>query len=74
MVWDKKKNDLLCREVLPFEPYQFKPRTKERGNAWNAILENLMAGKTVNFKVDTRAVNERLLNIFIPRHKVKTKK
>ena len=64
---------MLCREVLLFEPYQFKPRTKERRNAWKAISENLMASKTVNFKVDARAVRERLLNVVIPRHKVKIK-
>ena len=32
-----------------------------------------MAIKTVNFKVDGRAVRERLLKVAIPRHKVKTK-
>ena len=64
---------MLCREVLLFEPYQFKPRTKERRNAWKAISENLMASKTVNFKVDARSVRERLLNVVIPRHKVKIK-
>ena len=37
MVWDEKKDDMLSREVLLFEPYQFKPRTRERGNAWKAI-------------------------------------
>ena len=33
-----------------------------------------MASKTVNFKVDARTVRERLLNVAIPRHKVKRKK
>ena len=32
-----------------------------------------MASKTVNSKNDARAVRERLLNVAIPRHKVKTK-
>ena len=32
-----------------------------------------MASKTVNFKVDARAVRESLLNVVIPQHKVKTK-
>ena len=73
MVWDEKKDDILCRENLLFEPYQFKPQTRERGNAWKTISENLMASKTINFKVDTRAVRERLLNVVIPWHKVKTK-
>ena len=64
---------MLCREVLLFEPYQFKPPTKGRGNAWKTISENLMASKTINFKVDARAVRERLLNVIIPRHKIKPK-
>ena len=68
-----KKNDMLCREVLLFEPYQFKPRTRERRNAWKAIPENLMVSKTVNFKVDARTVRERFLNVAITRHEVKTK-
>ena len=66
MVWDEKKDDMLCREVLLFEPYQFKPWTRERGNAWKAISENLMASKSVNFKADIRAVCEKLLNRVIP--------
>ena len=73
MVWDEKKDDMHWGEVLLFAPYQFKLQTRERGNAWKGILENLMASKTVNFKVDAGAVYERLLNVAIPRHKVKTK-
>ena len=73
MVWDEKKDDMHWGEVLLFAPYQFKLQTRERGNAWKGILENLMASKTVNFKVDVRAVCERLLAVAIPRHKVKTK-
>ena len=34
----------------------------------------MIASKTVNFKVDARTIRERLLNVAIPRHKVKTKK
>ena len=37
------------------------------------MSENLIASKTVNFKVDARAVCGRLLNVVILRHKVKTK-
>ena len=73
MVRDEKKDDMLCREVLLFEPYLFKPQMGEKGNAWKAISENLMASKTVNDTADARAVRERLLNVAIPRHKVKAK-
>ena len=61
MVWDEEKDDMLCREVLLCEPYQFKPRTRERGTAWKAISKNLMASETVNFLVHARAIRERLL-------------
>ena len=56
MVWNDGKDELLCREVLFFEPYQFKERTKERGNAWKAISESLNSITTQKFKVDARAV------------------
>ena len=58
MVWNDNKDEMLCREVLLFEPYQFKPRSHERGNAWKAIAENLNASVTCSFKVDARSVRE----------------
>ena len=51
MVWDEIKDDMLCREVLLLGPYLFKPRTRERGNAWESISENLIASKTVILKL-----------------------
>ena len=72
MVWDDTKDELLCRKVLLFEPYQFKPRTRERGNAWKAIAENLGACATVYLKVDSRAVRERL-GIITAKYKSKKK-
>ena len=59
MVWTDVKDKLLCREILLCEPYKFKARTKERGNVWKIIANNLniMAGE--NFAVDQRAVRER---------------
>ena len=61
MVWNQEKDEMLCKEVLLFEPYKFRPRprTKERGNAWKCIAENLNDIRTKNFKVDARAVRER---------------
>ena len=63
MVWNGEKDELLCREVLLFEPYQFKERTRERGNAWRAIADNLNAITTHQFRVDSRAVRERFAHI-----------
>lgn len=74
MVWDNTKDEMLCREVLLFEPYQFKPRSRERGNAWKAISENLTAcsSNNMNFKVDARAVRERV-GVIIVKHKQKSR-
>ena len=43
-----------------FEPYQFKPRSYERRNAWKVIAENLNASLTGSFNVDARSVREKL--------------
>ena len=59
MVWNDNEDEMLCREVLLFEPYQFKPRSHERENAWKAIVENPNASVTCSFKVDARSVRER---------------
>lgn len=69
MVWNDQKDDYLCRELLLMETYKFKPRSRERGNAWKQIADALNAGSTEScfFKVDARAVRERfnlLLNHF----------
>ena len=65
MVWNDNKDEMLCREVLLFEPYQFKPRSHERGNAWKAIAENLNASVTFSFKVDARSMRERFIGIVV---------
>ena len=61
MMWNAWKDELLLREALLIEPYQFKSRSRERGNAWKIIAEHLNDGSTedVFFKVDARAVRER---------------
>ena len=59
MVWTDVKDKLLCREILLCEPYKFKARTKERGNVWKIIANNLNIMADENFAVDQRAVRER---------------
>ena len=72
MVWNDNKDEILCREVLVFEPYQFKPRSYERVNAQKAIAENLNASVTFSFKVDARSVRERLTGTVV-KYKQKSK-
>ena len=57
MVWNDQQDELLCREILLFEPYKFKVRAREKGNSWKAIADNL--NSLDGFKVDARAVRER---------------
>ena len=59
MIWTEDKDDMLLREVMLFEPFKFKPRTKERGTAWKAIADNLNKYDSALFKVDQRSVRER---------------
>ena len=59
MVWTDVKDELLCREILLCEPSKFKARTKERGNVWKIIANNLNIMADENFAVDQRAVRER---------------
>ena len=71
MVWDNEKDECLCREVLLFEPYLYKPRTVARGNAWKQIAAQL-AAPPFSFKVDSRAVRERLM-VLVERFKAKNR-
>ena len=59
MVWNDIKDEMLCKEILLFEPFKHKQRTKERGNAWTHIAGNLNQIKSEDFNVDQRAVPER---------------
>ena len=54
MVWTDKREELFCREILLWEPYKFKFRTKERGNVWKIIANNL------NIMADKSAVDQLL--------------
>ncbi|XP_057290242.1 uncharacterized protein LOC130612928 [Hydractinia symbiolongicarpus] len=72
MVWNDRKDELLLREVLLFEPYKYKARTKERGNAWKVIAENLSQLDSEQFQADQRSVRERF-GILKTRYQNKTR-
>ena len=61
MVWNNEKDELLCCEVLLMEPYQYKARSRGRGNVWKQIADalNLISTESTFFLVDARAVRER---------------
>ena len=58
MIWTDEHNELLMREVLLVEPYQFKVSTKERGNASNGIAEDHNNIRSPRFHVNKRSVRE----------------
>ena len=61
MVWNNEKDELLCREVLLMEPYQYKARSWEQGNVWKQIADalNLISTENTFFRVDAHVVRER---------------
>ena len=59
MVWNVSMDEMLLREVLLYEPYQYKRKTTESGNAWKAIANTLMNCQEVFSSIDTRATRER---------------
>lgn len=60
MVWTKRHDILLCREILTEEPYQFKHGSREKGHCWDTIAKNLNSMSEEKFVVDQRAVRDRL--------------
>ena len=59
MVWSTSMDELLCKEIILYEPYQFKARTKESGNGWKLIGESLSSSDTFKFNVDSSSCRER---------------
>ena len=61
IVWNNEKDELLFREVLLMEPYQYKARSWEQGNVWKQIADalNLISTENTFFRVDAHVVRER---------------
>lgn len=57
--WSESHDIILCREILVSEPYYFKPRSPERGKAWEKIANNLNSIHDPKFRVTTRFVRDR---------------
>ena len=60
MEWAEQHDALFCREVTAFELFTHKPTSKERGQCYDRIAESLSAVKDVYFKVDQRALRDRI--------------
>ncbi|XP_071956204.1 uncharacterized protein [Antedon mediterranea] len=60
MIWDNQKDQILIGEVILARPFQSKKGTTERGKAWQAVAD---AMKAREYKVDRRAVRDRISNL-----------
>ena len=61
MEWSRTKDVALCREVLFSEPYQFRERTVQSVQAWQAIIEKLTTSYQTEFdKLTSRGAKEHL--------------
>ena len=70
MRWNEPHDVFLCREVLFIKPYQFKPGSKESGNAWNLVSENANSNKDLTFMTSQKSVRDRF-KLLCDKHKRK---
>ena len=71
-MWNNDHDIAMYREVLVEEPYRFKIRSTERGQAWESIAENLNAVPSLKFRVTARSVRDRY-NLLTKRMQAKLK-
>ena len=57
--WSKEHDILLAREILVVEPYKFKCRSRESGQAWDLIATYLNAIQSPRFRVSQKSVTDR---------------
>ena len=72
MRWTEEHDIVLCREVLVAQPYQYRPKSAERGSAWTSIANELNAVQEIRFCVTQKAVRDRM-KLLVERHKKKTR-
>ena len=61
---------LVVREILVIEPYQFIPKSKERGQAWTEVARNVTNALETNYVVSQRSAMDRF-NLLSEKHKAK---
>ena len=61
MAWTEDMDVVLLKEILLYEPFQYKMRTKESVNAWKAIADTLSNCQPVftHVSLDSRACRKR---------------
>ena len=69
-VWTEDHDVLMLREAVTSEPYNFKPKSSDRGKVWESIAAYLNSLKTPEFRVTARAVRD-CYALLISQHKLK---
>eukprot|EP00111_Clytia_hemisphaerica_P007815 TCONS_00022703-protein len=59
LVWNDEREVHLLREVLVSQPHQFKEKTRERGEKWQQISNNLNKSDLFQNKLSARSVREK---------------
>ena len=71
--WTYEHDIYLGREMLLINPYQHKPGSKESGNAWSSIAEDLNKISEVYVDVNQKGVRDRCRNL-LKKHKTKMRR
>lgn len=59
MHWPAQHDEAFVREMLLFEPWQYRKGSQERGNVWKAIAESLSQLQELHFKVNEPSLRDR---------------
>ena len=63
MVWTQDHEVMLCREIILNNLYQHRDGSRERGQCLDRIAESLNDVTTIWFKVDQRALRDKIKNL-----------
>ena len=70
MKWSEFSDTLLVREILVIEPYQFIPKSKERGQTWAEVARNVTKALGTGYVVSQKLTRYRF-NLLCEKHKAK---
>ncbi|CAH3187060.1 unnamed protein product [Porites evermanni] len=62
-VWTEDHDVLMLHEAVTSEPYNFKPKSSDRGKVWESIAAYLNSLKTPEFRVTARRIYGPCLHI-----------
>ena len=63
MKWKFEQDVILFREILGIEPLNYRYGSRERGQAWEKIAQNLNQSANPKFNLDQRAVRDHYLKL-----------